>query len=59
MEDKVYVYHETEVILTVRTATKPLRNEKIDTIHEITPADKENGSWKKWVRIKELHEISQ
>lgn len=63
MTDKTYVYNETEVKLTGRTAKKTLeakgrRSEpKVFMLYEITPADKENGSWKNWVKMTDLYEI--
>lgn len=51
-----YVYNGTEVILTGRKAEKELRR-KVDTVFEIKPADELHGSWKKWVRMNELHQI--
>ena len=51
-----YVYQNIEVILTGRIAEKKLRK-SVSTLYEITPLDKETGSWKKWVRITDLHEI--
>lgn len=53
---KKYVYQNAEVILTGRIAEKKLRK-STDTLYEITPLDKETGSWKKWVRLNDLHEI--
>jgi len=55
--NKVYVYGELEVTLTGRTAIRELSRGKKHELHEITPADPELGSWKKWVPIKELYEI--
>lgn len=63
---KTYVYQETEVKLTGRTAKRAAggkasrRTPKTTTeqvVYEITPAEIENGSWKKWVRMAELYEI--
>lgn len=61
---KTFVYLETEVKLTGRTAKrdvgKPSRRNTTpqkQVVHEITPADSENGSWVKWVRLAELFEI--
>jgi hypothetical protein len=63
---KTYVFHDTEVKLTGRTAdkelkttrrTKPSAEPTVATLHEITPVDSMNGSWKKWVRMAELFEI--
>jgi len=63
-EVKTYVYTNTEVRLTGRTANKELKSTRkgkestVAVLHEITPADPENGSWKKWVRMAELFEIT-
>jgi hypothetical protein len=62
-ESKTYVYTNTEVKLTGRTANKEMKSARkgkeptVHVLHEITPADPENGSWKKWVRLGELFEI--
>ncbi len=60
---KTYVYHDTEVKLTGRTAEKELKPSRrgapntVAILNEITPTDPLNGSWKKWVRMIELFEI--
>ena len=65
MSDKTYVYNETEVKMTGRSAKKELeargrRTEaKVFTLYEVTPADNENGSWKNWVKMTDLFEIVQ
>lgn len=62
-EAKTYVYKETEVKLTGRTAQKGLKalrkgkEDRVAVLHEITPCDPLNGSWKKWVQMAELFEI--
>jgi hypothetical protein len=56
---KTYLLDDVEVALTGRTATRELRNNKVDERVEVTPADAENGSWKKWVRRAELYEIKE
>lgn len=62
-EVKTYVYKETEVKLTGRTAEKELKalrkgaKDRLAVLHEITPCDPLNGSWKKWVQMVELFEI--
>lgn len=56
MEDR-YIYEDTEVALTGRKATRdkhPANRRRTEitteeTRVEITPADPEAGSWKKWV----------
>lgn len=63
-QEKTYVFTNTEVKLTGRTANKELKSTRkgkasvIHVLHEITPSDPENGSWKKWVRMAELFEIT-
>ncbi len=70
MTEKYYVYNETEVVLTGRTAEKQLpaltargKNKetepRVQTLHEITPRDKEGITWKKWVRLSDLFEIKE
>ena len=54
---KTYVHEAAEVVLTGRVAQKTLRSGKIDEVVEIKPANAENGSWKKWVKMSELFEI--
>jgi hypothetical protein len=58
-EDKSYVYENTEVIMTGRSATKELRSGKIDTLYEITPKHSTSGQWKKWVNFSDLFEVSE
>lgn len=53
---KTYVFKETEVVLTGKRAERKLRT-KTDTLYEIKPADSENGTWTKWVRMTDLYEI--
>lgn len=52
-----YVYNGTEVKLTGRKAFRKLRT-KTTYIYEITPLTNEDGSWKKWVQLTELYEIT-
>ncbi len=57
-----YVYEGTEVVLTGRKATRKIEGRgrvsgRVDTKHEVQPADPEMGSWKKWVRLEDLYEI--
>lgn len=66
MSDQItYIHEGIEVILTGRTADRKLKtsskytkNPRVDTLHEITPHDKEVGAWKKWVRLTDLYEIN-
>lgn len=53
-----YVYNGIEVKLTGRRAKKASRR-KDYVVVEITPYDKEDGSWKRWVNPTELYEIIQ
>jgi len=63
----LYVFDNLEVKLTGRTAFKEPKsqagrrrfrpNEQTEILHEITPADQELGSWKKWVPLAELYKI--
>lgn len=61
-----YVWNGSEVRMTGRQAKKETNikavrsgksRQSIDILYEIEPADKEDGSWKKWVRKEELFEI--
>ena len=54
---KTYLFNDVEVVYTGRTAKRTLKNNKIDQRFEITPANSEEGSWKKWVRQSDLYEI--
>jgi len=61
-----YIYGEIEVEMTGRIAKKAINvnnrratNTSISIVHEIQPIDKENGSWKKWVKLEELYKIEQ
>lgn len=60
MKVKAYVFDNTEVVLTGRSAERTVGRRdktKTDVLVEITPRDDENGSWKKFVRDTELYEI--
>lgn len=70
MENKQrYVYQDIEVELTGRVAKKKLTGSAVrraatgadlySVLHEITPTDKEEGSWKKWVDLVKLYEIHE
>lgn len=56
-DNKTYVYDNVEVKLTGRKAQKTLPSGKSDVQLEITPVHTISGSWKKWVREKDLFEI--
>jgi hypothetical protein len=55
---KSYVFENTEIILTGRTASKPLRSGKLETLYEITPKLNNVGAWHKWVRMEEMFEVN-
>lgn len=66
MTAETYIYDNTEVVKTGRKAIKEKEQKQKrsvrtppsqDILFEITPADQENGSWKKWVRQVDLYEI--
>lgn len=69
MAEKTYVIDNIEVILTGRSAEKEVGLTKtevggrllprFDVLVEVTPLDKEEGSWKKWVRKIDLYEVKQ
>ena len=65
-EKQTYVHDGVEVELTGRDAQKKTsrrttrgRIDGVDILVEITPVDKETGTWKKWVKKEELYEISK
>jgi hypothetical protein len=65
----LFLYNNIVVVLTGRKAIKeqPKRrrraagaednNTDTDCVFEITPQDKEEGSWTKWVRLTDLYTI--
>lgn len=56
-----FVWNDTEVKLTGREAKREVKGRQGTRFVirlEITPADNEDGSWKKWVLEKELLTIS-
>lgn len=58
-QQKTYLLDDVEVVFTGRTAKRTLKNDRIDERFEVTPAEKELGSWKKWVRKTDLYEIEE
>ena len=66
-----YVFENTEVVLTGRRAEREIPNKRTragqggshkprtDELVEITPEDKEDGSWKKFVRMTDLYKITE
>lgn len=65
MNQEQFVYNGAIVVKTGRKAkkdtealtTRRTRTTTADELYEITPFDKEEGSWKKWVRLNELYTI--
>lgn len=53
---KTYIHESTEVVLTGREAVRTI-GAKSHVLYEITPFDKESGSWKKWVPFTDLYEV--
>lgn len=53
-----YVYENTEVVKTGRTATQKLRSGRISIKYEVTPAILQDGTWKKWVFEEDLMVIT-
>jgi hypothetical protein len=49
MPTETYVHDDIEVVKTGRTADRPLRSGKVETLVEITPKDQSLGTWRKWV----------
>lgn len=57
--EQTYVHEGVEVKKTGRTAEKDMPANKKAVLFEITPADPDNGTWKKWVSDKSLFSIVQ
>ena len=59
-----YVYENIEVVLTGRTAEREVGRDtkrtkkRLDVQVEITPKDKADGSWKKFIRMTDLYKIA-
>lgn len=51
-----FVMQDTEVRLTGRVAERKV-GAKMQELVEVTPADEDNGTWKKWVPKSSLFEI--
>lgn len=54
---QTYVLNDTEVKLTGRRAMRKAPGGKEQELVEVTPADLDNGNWKKWVPRSTLFEI--
>ena len=61
-----FVWNDTEVKKTGRVAKKEQRKStvrsnrrpsRIDVLYEITPANEDDGTWKKWIRHEDLYAI--
>jgi hypothetical protein len=59
MSEQTYLYQDVEVRKTGRTAERTLRNNKVDNRFEITPVQKIDGVWLKWVRDVEMYKIEK
>lgn len=62
-EPQHYLHDTIEVILTGRVATRHREgrgrlSQLQETLHEITPCNLEQGSWKKWVNMNDLFTIT-
>lgn len=53
-----FVMNDTEVRLTGRTANRKISAVKAQELVEVTPADEDLGTWKKWVPKSSLYEIA-
>lgn len=54
-----YVFENVEVEKTGRTAQRKLKSGKTDELVEVTPADQNTGTWKKWAREADLFEVGE
>lgn len=63
---QTYVFNGIEIKLTGRKASKEVdkvsrrqgtREKVTQILYEITPKSTEDGSWKKWVEMTELHTV--
>jgi hypothetical protein len=57
--ETTFVFGETEVRKTGRTATKPLPGNKVLTVVEVTPVNEADGFWKKFVQTTALLTIQE
>ncbi len=56
MNQETYVYQDSEVKLTGRVAQRAVGN-KMQEVVEITPANIDDGSWKRWVPLSSLFKV--
>lgn len=64
---ETYIFDNTEVVKTGRKALKEKSPQKQnrssrtpsqnDLLFEVKPAEPENGTWKRWVRLEDLYVI--
>jgi hypothetical protein len=59
MDTETFVFGETEVRKTGRTASKPGVGGKSLTLVEVCPINEYDGTWKKFVNPTSLYEIQQ
>ena len=53
-----YIYKNTEVKCTGRSATKTKHNRTVDTLLEVTPVNTSvDGDWTQWARESDLYEV--
>lgn len=57
-KQQTFVFENTEVVKTGRTAGRTLTSGNVITLVEITPADPTLMQWKKWVREADLFVVS-
>ena len=55
--NKTYLLEGVEVVFTGRHAIRKKSNDRTSELFEVTPANKEQGSYTKWVRKVDLYEI--
>lgn len=55
-DEEHYVYQDGEVRLTGRTAVRNVGAKKQELV-EITPANQDDGTWKRWVPLNSLFKV--
>lgn len=56
-KQQTYVLDGEEVVLTGRIARRETTRVASAELVEVQPADKDNGSWKKWVPMNSLFKV--
>jgi hypothetical protein len=56
-KQQTYVLDGEEVVLTGRIAKRETTSGRSTELVEVQPADKDNGSWKKWVAMNSLFKV--